>query len=103
MKAKKSSFSVSGLKCDNPNCDYRDDSIQYEEYPKYIGYPCPKCGAVLLTKEDYKLCKTLERIAKVTDFLHLTGPTLDDANASKIHIGFNGTGTISDITIEEKK
>lgn len=41
---------VAGLKCDNKECDYQDDTIRYEEYKKYINAPCPKCGHNLLTR-----------------------------------------------------
>jgi ssDNA-binding Zn-finger/Zn-ribbon topoisomerase 1 len=53
---------VHGLKCDNPSCDYKDDSIERSEYPRYIDYPCPKCGCSLLTIEDYKALVELEKL-----------------------------------------
>ncbi len=50
---------ISGLKCDNTNCDFEDDT-PLEDYKKSIGKPCPKCGDNLLTQEDYD--KTMEII-----------------------------------------
>lgn len=44
----------SGIKCDN--CDYRDDSVIFEDYPSYINKECPQCKANLLTQEDYDEC-----------------------------------------------
>ena len=44
----------SGLKCDNPTCDWVDDSIKEEDYESYIDSPCPKCGENVLTREDYQ-------------------------------------------------
>lgn len=44
---------ISGLKCDKDGCDYRDDTIPFDEYEKSIGKPCPKCGESLLTQDDY--------------------------------------------------
>lgn len=41
-----------GLQCDNPKCDYKEDT-PHEEYPNCINKPCPKCGENLLTQEDY--------------------------------------------------
>jgi hypothetical protein len=38
------------LKCDTPSCDY------FEMMPvvvELVGKPCPKCGASLLTQDDY--------------------------------------------------
>ena len=42
-----------GIKCDNTKCDYIDLSVKFEEYPKWIDKPCPKCGTNLLTQEQY--------------------------------------------------
>lgn len=45
-------FDVGGIKCDNPSCDYRDDSVSYEDYQDWLNKPCPCCGENLLTQED---------------------------------------------------
>lgn len=42
-----------GIKCDNPNCDYTDDSVTLEQLESFIDKPCPKCGENLLTQQDY--------------------------------------------------
>ena len=44
---------ISGLKCDNPNCNYKDMSIKVEDYKNWINAPCPRCGESLLTQEQY--------------------------------------------------
>ena len=44
---------ISGLKCDNPTCDYNDPSVPLSDYEKSINKPCPKCGESLLTQSDY--------------------------------------------------
>jgi len=59
---------ISGLKCDNPNCDYNDPSIKVEDYEKWIDAPCPKCGQSLLTQADYD---TVQKILKITKFFSL--------------------------------
>jgi len=45
---------IQGIKCDA--CDYRDDSITWDDFDKttreWLNKPCPKCGANLLTQED---------------------------------------------------
>ncbi|MDY2630085.1 MAG: hypothetical protein SOV85_01840 [Clostridium sp.] len=56
---------IHGLKCDNPKCDYRDDTVKYEDYEKYIGAKCPKCGMVLLTQKEYDMCKFLVDASKL--------------------------------------
>jgi hypothetical protein len=55
----------SGLKCDC--CDYRDDEVRFEDYEKYINYPCPKCREPLLTKEDYEKCLHLIKVVKIVN------------------------------------
>lgn len=41
---------IRGIKCDNPNCDFSDMTVKYEDYDKWLNKPCPKCGHNLLTK-----------------------------------------------------
>ena len=41
-----------GIKCDN--CDWNDMEIPSSDYPNWVNKPCPKCGANLLTEEDFK-------------------------------------------------
>ena len=48
-----SDLEVGGLKCDNPNCDYSDMTVPFEDYESSVNKPCPKCGENLLTQEDY--------------------------------------------------
>lgn len=56
-KAKKvnenTELEISGLKCDNPNCNYHDPSVPLSDYEKSINKPCPDCGESLLTQDDY--------------------------------------------------
>lgn len=57
MKKKKFVLlNISGIKCDNPNCDYRNNEVRFEDYAKWIDKPCPKCGQNLLTQQDYNFC-----------------------------------------------
>lgn len=44
---------VRGIKCDNSTCGFKDDTVKFEEYEQWLNKPCPKCGANLLTEEDY--------------------------------------------------
>lgn len=53
-------FKISGLQCDTPHCNYRDDSIQFEDYPSHINTTrCPVCNSVLLTQNDYNRCLSM--------------------------------------------
>ena len=53
---------ISGLKCDTPHCNYRDDSVKFENYEKNIGRECPICNSNLLTQEDYDRCVSMYNI-----------------------------------------
>lgn len=48
-----------GIKCDN--CDFKDDSIQRNEFENYINKPCSKCSENLLTFNDYLNVLKLEQ------------------------------------------
>lgn len=66
---------VSGIKCDNPKCNYRDNTVAYEQYPEYINRPCPLCGENLLTEECYNKVKTMVDMAeKMNTSLHKITP-----------------------------
>lgn len=54
MKEKFMSTHISGLKCDNPDCNWEDPSIQLNEYPDWVGKGCPLCGEVVLTNEAWQ-------------------------------------------------
>lgn len=55
---------VQGIKCDNPECDYKDMSVKYEDYHEWLNRPCPKCGWNLLTQADYDTTNLLMKISK---------------------------------------
>lgn len=61
---------ISGLKCDNPNCDYNDPTVPLSDYEKSINKPCPKCGESLLTQDDFdqtmQMVKAVELMNKMT-------------------------------------
>lgn len=48
-------FRVGYLKCDEENCMHQEYHVRIEE--EQIGKPCPRCGASLLTQEDYARAK----------------------------------------------
>lgn len=53
---------LGGIKCDNKDCGYRDDSIVFDQYRDFINKPCPKCGENLLTQEDFDLAEQLHEL-----------------------------------------
>lgn len=69
MKKPACILTIKGIICDNPGCDYRDDSVEFKDYKAWLNKPCPKCGTNLLTKEDVRTIKRLIRYTKVINFL----------------------------------
>lgn len=52
---------ISGIKCDNPECGFKDMTIKFEDYPEWVNKSCPWCGENLLTKRCYKKIKKMKR------------------------------------------
>ena len=53
---------INGIKCDC--CDWRDDTIVFDEYKKFINIDCPNCGSILLTKKEYNECLRIYKYVK---------------------------------------
>ena len=68
-KMKAVQLKICGIKCDNPNCDFCDMTVQLKDYKQWLNRPCPKCGHNLLTKADYKATKRLARLARITNII----------------------------------
>ena len=62
---------IGGLKCDNPECDYKDDTIDVVDYEQHIDKPCPDCGESLLTQADYD--KVVKMQKAIQDLNNLFG------------------------------
>lgn len=90
-------MNIHGLKCDAPSCDYNDPSIPFEQYEENVDAPCPKCGASLLTPEDYEAVLAIKR---VFDSISPALTPKEDEEEVRVRFEFNGTG-IPDIKIEE--
>jgi hypothetical protein len=52
MEQQRIEVTCGGLKCDNPSCDWEDNTVQVEDYPNWLNASCPKCGENVLTEED---------------------------------------------------
>lgn len=89
------------LKCDATGCDHREHvgTITAD----MIGKPCPKCGASLLTKEDFETFQHLGDVLRVFQEIGLMKPhSLDDPipeGASVVDINIHN----NNITIERKE
>lgn len=49
-----------GLQCDNPKCDWKDESIAHADFKDWLNKPCPKCGENVLTQEDLYNAEVLD-------------------------------------------
>lgn len=71
-------MTISGLKCDTEHCNYRDDSVKFEDYPKYINARCPICQSNLLTQQMYDDCvkayKVVDRFNGFADKFNKLNP-----------------------------
>ncbi len=85
-------FSVGGIKCDNPTCDYMDQAVELKDYPNWLNKPCPKCGSNLLTQADYD---NVQAIIELTGIINQSlGSVGDDEPVEVATVRMNGTGKI---------
>lgn len=78
-------FAGGGLKCDNPVCDWKDETIDVKDWPNWINAKCPKCESNLLTLEDFHNAMLLFQTAAVINSFSseelkemCAGRTIDD-------------------------
>ena len=81
---------VSGLKCDNPDCDFVDMSIDVKDYKKWIGAKCPKCGEILLTEADYRNVKFLMGVVNLAN--RIFPKRKDDEEVCDLSVKMDGSG-----------
>ncbi len=100
-----------GLVCDNPECDWEDKNITFENLEEWLNKPCPKCGQNLLTEEDFLnaqiLRKSVEFINTLTqeeleEFYKLTGDTGSNFKDSPMFKDAKGIDTL-DVSNPEGK
>ena len=90
---------IEGIKCDNPTCDYKDNSVTIKEYESYLNRPCPKCGANLLTEKDFATVQGMLFMERL--FCWLRYPT--NKPKAFINVGMEGTGKIKIDKVEMEK
>lgn len=74
------------LQCDAAGCDHREDVEEIVE--AQVGMPCPKCGASLLTREDFDVY--VARFKPMLDMMKVLGLAVDpepgtDAQRVSVH------------------
>lgn len=92
-------INVYGIKCDNPDCDYKNMDVKYEEYPQWLNKKCPDCGENLLTEKDLESTKQLIEMVKIANQIGKDAG-LDDLELPKtpkiaLPIEMNGTGKVT--------
>jgi hypothetical protein len=89
-------FNVSGIKCDNKLCDFKDMSVKFEDYPKWLNRRCPCCTDNLLTEKDFKLVSRMDYIFnnRVFKFLGKATGIFSFGKEKSINVEFdlNGSG-----------
>ena len=85
--------SIKGLKCDTKGCDYRDMSVEFSDYQRYLDAPCPLCGGNLLTKSDYDaIVKSLKAVRFINKIGRMLGIKPSNEPLTKYEVQMNGTG-----------
>lgn len=72
------------LKCDAEGCDHQERAQISREH---IGRPCPKCGANLLTEEDYLMGASLQA---ASDFFEREMPIPEGADTGVVSVNPHG-------------
>ena len=94
-------ITISGIKCDNEDCDYHDDSVDRDNYPAYVNKPCPECGANLLTQEDYDTVVLLEKLQVDLD-VTIPKDFFGDDDEASFDVEMNGSGTFKLVERKEE-
>lgn len=85
-------MNIGGIKCDTPDCDFRDDTVKVEDYAQWLNKPCEKCGGNLLTEADYK---NTQRIIQFVNLLNKFSPPADPSEEKAVlRMEMNGTGKV---------
>lgn len=82
-------LNIGGIKCDV--CDYVDMTVKVQEYPEWLNKPCPKCGANLLTEEDFN---NVQAMLQLTSMFNQIFPKQEGEETVKVSAKMNGTGAI---------
>lgn len=96
MRKKLIHAEVHGIKCDAKGCGWQDMTVPYSQYAAYLGRPCPKCRANLMTEADYKFARRMVRLTAVINFLFGwafgTEKPREDQRRHSMDINLDGSG-----------
>lgn len=94
-------ITITGVKCDNEGCDYIDNDVSRDNYLEYVNKPCPRCGSILLTEEDYKAVLALEEVEASFD-IDLPSDLLSLGGETDYEIKMDGTGSVDFVKQDSK-
>jgi len=81
MEEKNIEITESGIQCDS--CDWTDVTVKFADFDHWLNKPCPKCGANLLTEEDYLNAK---KTMAMVDYVNSLSQAEMDEIASSLGI-----------------
>ena len=87
------SMTILGIKCDNPSCDFADESIKVEDYHLWLNKECPKCASNLLTQADYEQVKYQLQMAETINQVIL--PQNFKHPYARMQGSFDGSGKVN--------
>lgn len=93
-------YKIKGIKCDNPSCDYKDETAKLEDYQLWLNKPCPKCGQNLLTEKDFEAVKNLINLVKIINWIMKPFMFLFTKKKTKVSVEMDGTGKVDFKEIE---
>ena len=85
------------LKCDAEGCDHLEMTPDYG--PHYIGKPCPKCGADLLSQQDFDAAQPMYQAIELLKKMGLVGKE-PEAGRKYVNLSFGHHNGKSKIEIE---
>lgn len=89
-------LTIKGIKCDNPDCDFRNDTIEFIKYKEWLNKPCPKCGANLLTQKDLNATRRLIKLSNLFNkLMKLFMRQAQDTKMINVAVEMNGTGEVN--------
>lgn len=96
-------FKMGGLKCDTPGCGYVNEFVPPSDYKNWIDCPCPRCGANLLTKKDYKSFNRLLFFIKAVNKIGKLFPSFNKSfTPFRVHVDWHGDYGKPTIEVETK-
>ena len=87
---------ISGIQCDNINCNYENEDVQVGEYEQWLNKPCPKCGSNLLTEADFRTVRIMMVICNnpIIKVINAIANKLRPGSVKSFKGEMNGTGKI---------